>query len=93
VNTEGFARLLTDYCLEVQPGQQVLVSASTLAAPLLLALQKEILEREAWPLLRPSLPGQDESFWRAARDALIDGLHSSELDEAEQIDASLRIIS
>jgi aminopeptidase len=93
MNVDGFARLLTDYCLEVQPGQQVLVSASSLAAPLLLALQKEILEREAWPLLRPSLPGQDEGFWRAARDAQIDGFPSSELAEAETIDASLRIIA
>ena len=93
MNTERFARLLTDYCLEVQPGQQVLVSASTAAAPLLLALQKEILEREAWPLLRPSLPGQDEGFWRTARDAQIDGFPSSELAEAEKIDASLRIIA
>jgi aminopeptidase len=93
VNVDGFARLLTDYCLEVQPGQQVLVQSSTLSAPLLLALQREILEREAWPLLRASLPGADESFWRAARDAQIDGFASSELAEAEQIDASLRIMA
>ena len=93
MNTEKFARLLTDYCLEVQSGQQVLVNASTHAAPLLLALQKEILEREAWPLLRPSLPGQDEGFWRAARDAQLDGFPSSELAEAQSIDASLRIMA
>ena len=31
--------LLADYCLEVQPGQQVVVRSTTLAAPLLLALQ------------------------------------------------------
>jgi aminopeptidase len=86
-----FARLLTDYCLEVQPGQQVLVESSTLAAPLLLALQREILERDAWPLIRASLPGQGEGFWHAARDRHLDGFPSSELAEAEQIDASLRI--
>jgi aminopeptidase len=93
VNVDGFARLLTDYCLDVQPGQQVLVQSSTLAAPLLLALQREILERDAWPLIRASLPGADESFWRAARAAQIDGFPSSELAEAQQIDASLRIIA
>ncbi len=86
-----FARLLTDYCLEVAPGQQVLVESSTLAAPLLLALQREILERDAWPLIRASLPGQGENFWHAARDRHLDGVPSSELAEAEQIDASLRI--
>ena len=46
-----------------RPGQQVLVRSTTLAAPLLLALQRAILEREAWPLLRVELPGQDEGFW------------------------------
>ena len=65
----SFARLLAGYCLEVQPGQQVLVRSTTLAAPLLLALQREMLERDAWPLLRVALPGQAEGFWAAARDA------------------------
>ena len=57
MNTDAFARLLTDYCLEAQPGQQVVVDSTTLAAPLLLALQRELLEREAWPLLRPDAAG------------------------------------
>jgi aminopeptidase len=91
VNPEAFARLLTDYCLEAKRGQQILVSSTTLAAPLLLALQRELLEREAWPLLRVELPGQQEGFWTAARDAQIDGLPSAELAEAERVDASLRI--
>ena len=52
-----FAALLCDYCLEVQPGQQVVVRSTTLAAPLLLALQEELLTREAWPLVRAELPG------------------------------------
>jgi aminopeptidase len=93
MNADGFARLLTGYCLEVKPGQQVLVSSSTHAAPLLLALQREILEREAWPLLRASLPGQDESYWAHVQDAQLDSFPSSELAEAREIDASLRIIA
>ena len=91
MNSDAFARLLVDYCLEVEPGQQVLVSSTTLAAPLLLALQREILAREAWPLLRVELPGQAESFWAAARDVHLDGYAPVELAEAEGIDASLRI--
>ena len=79
---DAFARLLTDYCLEAQPGQQVLVSSNTLAAPLLLALQRELLEREAWPLLRVDLPGQAEGYWSAARDAHLDAFPSAELAEA-----------
>ena len=68
-----FAALLCDYCLDVQAGQQVVVRSSTLAAPLLLALQEELLVREAWPLIRTELPGADEGFWQHARDAHLDG--------------------
>jgi aminopeptidase len=91
VNADAFARLLAGYCLDAQPGQQVLVSSTTLAAPLLLALQRELLEREAWPLIRADLPGAAEAWWAAARDAHLDGFPAAELAEIEGIDASLRI--
>jgi len=87
----AFASLLCGYCLDVQPGQQVVVRSTTLAAPLLLALQRELLEREAWPLIRPELPGADEAFWAVAREAHLDGFAPAELAEAESTDASLGI--
>ena len=86
-----FAALLCDYCLEVQPGQQVVVRSTTLAAPLLLALQEELLAREAWPLVRAELPGADEVFWQHARDAHLDGFPAAELAEAKATDASIGI--
>src|SRR5215203_3119242 len=86
-----FAALLCDYCLEVQPGQQVVVRSTTLAAPLLLALQEELLVRDAWPLIRAELPGADEVFWQHALDAHLDGFPTAELAEAEATDASIGI--
>jgi aminopeptidase len=91
VNVDGFARLLTDYCLEVKGGQQVQISSTTLAAPLLLALQREMLERGAWPLLDVDLPGQAEEYWSAVTDDALDSFPSSELAAARELDASLRI--
>ncbi len=86
-----FAALLCDYCLEVEPGRQVAVSSGTEAAPLLLALQRALLERDAWPLLRVELPGQSEQFWSAARDLHLDGYPAAELAETQATDASIRI--
>ena len=86
-----FARLLCGYCLDAQPGQQVVVRSTTLAAPLLLAVQRELLERGAWPLLRTELPGAAEQWWDAASDRHLDGFAAAELAEAEQTDASLSI--
>ena len=87
----AFAALLCDYCLEVRPGQQVVVRSSTLAAPLLLELQAALLAREAWPLLRVDLPGQPESWWQAISDGQLDSYPASELREALETDASIRI--
>ena len=91
IEPAAFAALLCDYCLEASPGQQVVVRSTTLAAPLLLELQRALLEREAWPLLRTALPEQEPGFWAAARDAQLDGFAPAELAEAEATDASIAI--
>ena len=72
IDAEGFAELLAGYCLEVEPGQEVLVRSTALAAPLLLELQRAILERDAWPLLRVELPGATAGFHRHALDRHLD---------------------
>jgi aminopeptidase len=90
-DTERFAALLTEYCLDVQPGQQVLVRSTTLAAPLLRALHAAILERDAWPLLRAELPGVEEDFHAFARDRHLDSFGSIAEAEAAQADLSLTI--
>jgi len=87
----AFARLLCGYCLDVREGQQVLLRSTTLAAPLLLELQREMLERGAWPLLRVELPGQARGFYEHARDVHLDGFPGLALEEARRADASVAI--
>ncbi len=91
IDPAAFARLLAGYCLEVQPGQQVVVRSTALAAPLLLELQREILERGAWPLLRVELPGQTRAFYAHARDEHLDAYPAAEMAEVTATDASIRI--
>jgi aminopeptidase len=88
---DAFAALLCDWCLEAGAGQQVLVRSTTLAAPLLLSLQRALLERGAWPLLRSELPGQQEGFYAAAQDEHLDAVPAAELAVAESVDAFLAI--
>jgi aminopeptidase len=90
-DTVRFAALLTGYCLDVQPGQQVLVRSTTLAAPLLRALHAAILAHDAWPLLRVELPGIEEDFHRLAGDRHLDAFGSIAEAEAAQADAFLAI--
>jgi aminopeptidase len=88
---DAFAALLCDYCLDVQEREQVLVRSTTLAAPLLLALQGEILRRGAWPLLRVEVPGEASSFYANARDELLDEHAPLALTEAKKADRVLSI--
>ncbi len=77
---EAYAKLLVERCLNVQPGMQVLIRTTPLAKPAVIALQREIARRDAYPILRigfvmwPTNPA-----WAAeAPEALIGEL--SELD-------------
>ncbi|HZV72477.1 MAG TPA: aminopeptidase [Conexibacter sp.] len=90
-DTERFAALLCDYCLDLEPGQQVLMRSTTLAAPLLRALHAAILALDAWPLLRAELPGIEEDFYALARDRQLDGFPALAYAEAAQADAFLAI--
>jgi aminopeptidase len=86
-----FAELIAGYCLEVQPGQQVLVRSTDLAAPALVALQAAILDRDAWPLTRVELPGESRTFYEHATDRHLDDYPPLAWEEAKRIDATVGI--
>jgi aminopeptidase len=86
-----FADLLAGYCLEVQPGHEVIVRSTTLAEPLLLECQRAILERDAWPLLRVELPGATAAFHRHSRDRHVDSFPEVSWAEVRKAQASLAI--
>jgi aminopeptidase len=93
IDPDAFAALICDWCLEVAPGEQVLVGSTTLAEPLLQALHAAILDRDAWPHVRAALPGLEADFFRHARDRHLDGFAPLDLVEMESIDAVVRVIA
>jgi aminopeptidase len=88
---DAFARLLCDWCLDVSPGQQVLVSSTTLAEPILGAVYRAILEREAWPGMRIALPSQGADFYRHATERHLDGFAPADMAELQATDCTLSI--
>jgi aminopeptidase len=91
LDAAAFADLLAGYCLEVQPGQEVLVRSTTLAEPLRLEVQRAILARDAWPLLRVELPGATAAFHRQALDRHLDTFPEVAYAEAKRAHAQLGI--
>jgi aminopeptidase len=90
-DADAFAELLCAWCLQAGPGEQVLIAATTLAEPLVAALHRTLLTREAWPLLRLSPPSLDADFYRYARERHLDGFAPTALAEVQAADAVLRI--
>jgi aminopeptidase len=87
----AFADLLVGYCLEPERGDQVLVRSTSLAAPLLLELQRALLGRDAWPLLRVELPGQTRGFYEQAPEWMFDDIAPLALTEARKARRTLGI--
>jgi aminopeptidase len=91
IDPDSFAALICDWCVEVRPGDQVLLGSTTLALPLLRSLHRAVLEREAWPLLRVAPPWQTTDFYAHAQPDQLDAYAPLELTEAEQLDALVRV--
>ena len=89
---EAFATLLCEWCLDVHERDYVLVSSTPLAAPLIRAFHRAMIDRGAWPpALRIGLPGIAEDLYNLAPDDLIDNFPPQDLAEIERIDSYLRI--
>jgi aminopeptidase len=88
---EAFAALLCDWCVEARERDQVLVGTTVPAMPLARALNRALLQRGAWPLIRLAPDAFAEDFYRHARDEQLDGFAPLELAEAEGADALIAI--
>lgn len=93
IDADAYATLIADWCLEVLPGQQILIETTTLAEDAALALHGAILERDAWPLLRLHPRELESSYFRHARDRHLDAFPPIALAEAQAIDSSLVIVA
>jgi aminopeptidase len=86
-----WAELLVDYCLKVEAGESVAVSAEIEGRPLVEACYKAIVRRGAHPLIRLELPGLHEFFLREASAAQLAHVPPAALFESQSASARIRI--
>ena len=87
------AKLLVNYCTEVKEGDEVLVTASFEAFPLVKELWKEIVSAGGYPRLAVSDDELREIFFRYGKESLL--THYSKIDEflLENIDVRISVLS
>ncbi|MDX2006630.1 MAG: aminopeptidase [Meiothermus sp.] len=85
-----YATLLADYCLELRPGQTVLIEGESPALPLLEALRQACLERGAFPIIH-ALPAASHSAFYCGE--WVEKPNPAMLELIRNADAFLRIDS
>lgn len=68
IRTERLAKLIVEYSVKVKPGERIAIQGTTLAEPLMLALQNEVLEAGGHPHLVAVFPEADAGMLRVAND-------------------------
>ena len=86
---ERLAAVLVDYSTAVRPGDLVAVDGSPLAAPLLRALHRRILEAGGHPQMRVALDRLAETLLSQGTDTQLEWVSPSRLEEIEQIDVRI----
>lgn len=86
-----WAKTLVGYCLDVQPGQVVVITASPLAEPLIAATYREVLRAGAHPIVNAQLPGLNKILLEDGSEEQIGWVSPADRARMEAANATLGI--
>jgi len=88
-----FAKILVGHSANIQPGDRVLIEASTAAEPLVKELYAEILEHGGHPHLQLTFPEQDVIFFNHANNKQLDFIPTFRKLAYDEFESRIRIHS
>ncbi|MFM7591351.1 MAG: aminopeptidase, partial [Isosphaeraceae bacterium] len=86
-----WADLLTDYCLQVQAGETVLIMGEVPALELVDQTARAVIRRGGLPIVRLDIPGLTEYLVENGTDDQLTALPVSAFADAGSVDARVRI--
>lgn len=91
IRVEKLAHVLVEYSLRIKQGDVLVISAETVAEPLVREVVRLAARKGAHPVLRLTLPGIDEILMKESPDAALDWVSPFRAHEVEQMNAQLSI--
>lgn len=88
---DRLARVLVGYSLEVRPGDLVVIEGGVAAAPVLAAVNRQVIAAGGIPAVLPELPGMREALLLEGSDDQLRAITPFERVAAEQADCWLRV--
>lgn len=65
---QQLARILVGHSIAAKPGERIMISAESIAAPLVAEVYREVLRAGAHPVLNMGFPGMEEAFFAEANE-------------------------
>jgi aminopeptidase len=90
---EALARVLVQYSTGVKKGDTCVITGSSTAEPLALAVYEEVLRAGGHPVVTLSMEGQAPSFFNLASDAQLDWVSPPERWAAEEADVRIVLMA
>ncbi len=88
---QKWAKLLVNYCTDVQAGENVSINVDMASAAIARAIFREVLKKEANPILHIDYPEMSLDVLELAADSFFEEEASIELNEIKQIDSWIRV--
>jgi len=90
---EKLAKILVGHSANIQPGDRVLIEATTAAEPLVRELYAQILDHGGHPHMQLALPDQEELFYSHASDEQLDFVSTFRKLAYDRFESRIRIHS
>lgn len=87
------AKILVDYSTKVKNGENVIITGSTEAAPLIKEIYKRVIQKGAYPTVKITLPGINYIYYKNASDTQLKRFPEHEFAELRKTDVHIGIIS
>ena len=87
------ADVVVGFCADVREGDLVTLESTALAAPMLKALYRRVLEAGAQPLVRISLEGMTESLLEYGNDEQLGWVNPAREDDIETVDVRIALLA
>lgn len=86
-----YAKVLVEYSTDVKKGDLVAIRGEAQAQPLILAVYEEVLKKGGFPVVRTTLDGVNETFYRHASDEQLDFVDPFTEMEYDKLDKIISI--
>lgn len=89
---EKLAEMLVSYSVPIKPGDKAMIQGSSIAAPLMREIYRQVLKAGGHPIILAAIPGVEEIMYKTATDEQLEFIHEPHRILFDTYDARFAVI-